>query len=98
MELAYLGQGTHRHGRNYLGTRRTRPPTFSDGVDIICHVLPPVILKFFIWKGVKNESDVCRILCEELFMLDVTHSQFDVETEFGVVSLILMFFLILAFS
>jgi len=29
--------------------------------------------------------------CEELFMLDVTHSQVYVETEFGVVSQILIF-------
>ena len=29
-------------------------------------------------------------MCEEFFMLGVTHSQVDVETEFGVVSLILI--------
>ena len=46
---------------------------------------------FCIWIGFKNKSDVCHILCEELFMLDVTHSQVDVEPEFGVVSLILIF-------
>jgi len=50
------------------------------------------LFRFLIWRGFKNKSDICRILCEELFMLDVTHSQVDVETEFGVVSLNLMFF------
>jgi len=35
----------------------------------------------------QNKSDVCRVLCEVLFMLDVAHSQVDVEAEFGVVSL-----------
>jgi len=35
----------------------------------------------------KNESDVGHVLCETLFMLNVTHSQSDVETEFGVVLL-----------
>jgi len=25
---------------------------------------------FCMWRGFKNESDVCYVLCEELFMLD----------------------------
>jgi len=49
------------------------PPTFS--------------LQVRIWRRSKNKSDVCHVLREVLFMLDVTHSQVDVETEFGVVSL-----------
>jgi len=48
--------------------------------------------KFCIWRGFKNKSDVCHVLCEELIMLDFTHSQVGVEREFGVVSLILLFF------
>jgi len=36
-------------------------------------------------------SDICHVLCEELFMLDVAHNQVVVETEFGVVLLILIF-------
>jgi len=44
-------------------------------------------LDFFL-GGFKNKSDVCHVLCEELF-IDITHSQVHVETEFGVVSLIL---------
>jgi len=54
------------------------------------------LLKFCIWRDCKKESDVCQVLCEELFMLDVIHSQIDAETEFDVVSLILRFFIILA--
>ena len=45
---------------------------------------------FCIWKDFKNKSDVCHVLCEELFMLDVKHGQVDLETGFGVVSLILL--------
>ena len=37
-------------------------------------------------------------MCEELFMLDVRHSQIDVETEFDVVSLILIFFINFSFD
>ena len=49
---------------------------------------PPIFLfRFCIWRSSKNKSDICHVLCEVLFMLDVTHSQVDVETEFGVVSL-----------
>jgi len=40
-----------------------------------------------IFGEVPKISDVCHVLCEVLFMLDITHSQVDVETEFGVVSL-----------
>jgi len=28
------------------------------------------LLSFCIWRGFKNKSDVCHVLCEELFMLD----------------------------
>jgi len=53
---------------------------------------PPLFsLRFGIWRGFKTKCDVCHVLCEELFMLDVTHNHDDVETEFGVVSLILIF-------
>jgi len=35
-----------------------------------------------VWRGFKNKSDVCHVLCEELFNVRwlVTHSQVDVET------------------
>jgi len=43
------------------------------------------LFTFCIWRGFKNKSDVCHVLCEELFMLHGRlHSQVDVETEFGV--------------
>jgi len=38
--------------------------------------------RFFIQRGFKNKNDVCHILCEELFMLGITRSQVDIETEF----------------
>jgi len=34
--------------------------------------------RFCIWRVFKNKSDACHVLCEELFMLDVAHSQVDV--------------------
>jgi len=41
---------------------------------------------FFVFGKVsKNKSDVCHVLCEELFILDGTHGQVDVDTEFDVV-------------
>jgi len=43
-------------------------------------------------RGFKNKSDVCHVLYEKLFMSDVKHSQVDVYTESGVVSLILIFY------
>jgi len=46
----------------------------------------------FVLRGFKNKSEVCHVFCEELFMLGATHSQVDVETEFGALSLILIFF------
>ena len=49
------------------------PPTFS--------------LQVLYLENSKNKSDVCHVLCELLIMLDITHSQVDVETEFGVVLL-----------
>ena len=53
---------------------------------------PPLFsLRVCIWRDFKTKYDVCHVLCEEFFMLDVTHSNVDVETEFGVVSLIRIF-------
>ena len=76
---------------------RGHAPHFSDSGDIICHVHPKFFhFRFCIWTSFKNKSDVCHVWCEELFMLGVTYSQADVETEFGVLSLILIFLQILA--
>jgi len=55
------------------------------------------IFRFCIWRGFKTKSIICHILCEELFMFDVTHSQVGVETEFGVVSLTLIVLYILVY-
>jgi len=37
-----------------------------------------------IWNGFKNKIDVCHVLCKELLLLDVTHSEVDIETELAV--------------
>jgi len=78
-------------GEIWWGTRGTSPPTFFDGGDIICHVLLFVSLRVCIWRGFKTKCDVYHVLCKDFFMLDVTNRHVDVETEFGVVSLILIF-------
>jgi len=78
-------------GAIWWGTRGTCLPTFSDEGDIICCVPPLFSLRVCIWRDFKTKYDVCHVLCEEFFMLDVTHSNVDVETEFCVVSLILIF-------
>jgi len=59
-------------GAIWWGTRGTCPPTFSDGGDVICHVPPLFLFGFYILRGFKYKSDVCHVLCEELFffMLD----------------------------
>jgi len=62
-------------------------PTFSGGSDIICDIPPLFLFRFCFWRSSKNKSDVCHVLCEVLILLDVTYSQVDVETEFGVVLL-----------
>jgi len=68
-----------------LHRRDVCPPLFQVGGHI--YDVPPLFLfRFCIWRSSKNKSDVCHVLCEVL-MLDVTRSQVDVETEFGVVLL-----------
>jgi len=69
----------------------TGTPHFFRRRAIICHVPPHFSLRVCIWRGFKTNCDVCHVLCEEFFILDVTHNHVDVETEFGVVSLILIF-------
>ena len=59
----------------------------GDTGDIKCHVPPLFLFRFCIWRSSKNKSDVYQVLREVLFMLDITHSQVDVERGFGVVSL-----------
>jgi len=48
---------TNKHGRNLVGdTGDVSPPLF--------------LFRFCIWKGFKNKSVFCHVLCEELSMLD----------------------------
>ena len=79
------------------------PRTFSDGGDVSPHFFRRgghnmpcpshfFLFRFFIWRGFKSKSGVCHVLCEELFMINgrpYIANQVDVETEFGVVSMIL---------
>jgi len=60
---------TCAHGRNLVGDTGACPPTFSGGADKICHVPHFFLFRFCIWRGFKNKSDVCHVLCGELFML-----------------------------
>jgi len=49
------------------------------------------LFRFSIWRGFKNKSDVCHVLCEELFMLDGRpHIANLMLKQFGVTSLILL--------
>jgi len=74
----------------WWGTRGTFPTTFLDGGhNMPC---PPTFSRrVCIWRGFKTKCYICHVLCEEFFMLDITHTYADVETEFGVESLILIF-------
>ena len=84
--LPYIFQGGLQPGSP---SRRATPG--GDTVDIICHVTPHFFLSICIWRSFKTKCDVCNVLCEGFFMLDVINSHVHVETVFGVVSLILMF-------
>ena len=56
-----------RTGAIWLGTRGACPLTFSDGGhNMPCPLFP---FRLCIWRGFKDKSDVCHVLCEELFML-----------------------------
>jgi len=55
-------------GAIWWGTRGRVPPLFQTGG----HNMPCqphfFLFRFCIWKGFKNKSYVCYVLCEELFM------------------------------
>jgi len=51
-----------------------RVPHFFSRWDIICHVPPLFSLRVCIWRGFKTKCDVCQVLREEFFILDVTHT------------------------
>jgi len=60
---------SYKHGRNLVGDVS---PHFSRRGDIRCHVPLTFLFRFCVWRGFKNKSDICHILCEKLFMLDST--------------------------
>jgi len=57
-------------GAIWWGTRGTCPPHFFKRGGAYYAMSPHCFLfRFCIWRGFKNKSDVCHVLCEELFML-----------------------------
>jgi len=58
-------------GENLVGDTGDVSPHFfrREGHNMPCptHIF---LFRFYIWRGFKNKSDVCHVLCEELFMLD----------------------------
>jgi len=77
------------HGRDLVGGTGNVCPR-GGGHNMRCS--PHFFLSGFVFGEVPKTSDVCHVLCKVLIMLDVTHSQVYVETEFGVVSLILLIY------
>jgi len=59
---------TYNHGRNLVEDTGDVSPHFFERGDIICYV--PPVFSLFIWRGFNNKSDVCHVLCEEIFVLD----------------------------
>jgi len=53
--------------------------------------VPHFFLLGFVFGEVSKLNVTFHVLCEDFFMLDVAHSHVDVETEFDVVSLLLIF-------
>jgi len=45
-------------------------PTFSDGGTQYAMSPHFFLSRFCIWRGFKNQSDVCHVSCKELFMSD----------------------------
>ena len=45
------------------------PHVFSDGGDMIYHVTPPFFLYVLYLEKFQNKSDICHVLCEELFIM-----------------------------
>jgi len=65
---------------------------FLQTVGIYSAISPTFFCSGFVIGELSKIKVTFVTLREELFMLDVTHSQVDVEAEFGVVSLILVFY------
>ena len=59
------------HGHNLVGdTGNVSPHFFRPGGHNMPCPSHFFLFMFCIWRGFKNKSDVCHVLCEELFMLD----------------------------
>jgi len=50
------------------GTRGRVPHFFSGGGDMIYHVTPSFFLYVLYLEKFQNKSDICHVLCEELFI------------------------------
>jgi len=62
---------THRHERNLVGdTGDVSPHFFRPGGQNMSCAPHFFLFRFCIWRGFKNKSYVCHVLCDELFMLD----------------------------
>ena len=57
-------------GAIWWETRGTCPLTFLDWGAYYAMSPHFFIFTFCIWRGFKNKSDVCHVLCAELLMLD----------------------------
>jgi len=83
-KLSYFNVLDLAMGAIWWGTRGACPTHFSRWGDRICHVPPFFLFRFCFWRGSQNKIDVCHVLREVPFMLDVTQRQVDVETVFQV--------------
>jgi len=83
-KLSYFNVLDLAMGAIWWGTRGACPTHFSRWGDRICHVPPFFLFRFCFWRGSQNKIDVCHVLREVLFMLDVAQRQVDVETVFQV--------------
>jgi len=65
--------GHWQHGRNLVGYTGDVSRHFfrRGGHNMLCSpTFFSLFFSLFIWRGFKNNSDVCHVLSEELFMLD----------------------------
>jgi len=82
-----------RHGRNLVGDTGTSSPTFSDGGGHNMPYPPTFFSLGFVFGEVAKINVMFVTFCVKSFSCSMAghiHSQVDVETEFGVVSLILL--------
>jgi len=91
MQLCSLWMHGVGMGAIWWGTRGTCvPPPFYTGGTWYA-MSPHFFLLGIVFGGVSKLNVTFVTFCVEFFMLDITHNHVDVETEFGVVSLILIY-------